>query len=58
MNILNFIMHNCIAKLAEVLQNVPLSNFKEGNSGNLWKFFVLECGAGVLFTAIWKRWKA
>ena len=51
-------MQNCIAKLAEVLQSVPLSIFKEGNSGNLWKFFVLECGAGVLFTAIWKRWKA
>lgn len=58
MNILDFIMHDCLQKLAECLGAVPLSIFKEGNTGDLWKFFVLECGAGILFTAIWKRWKA
>ena len=58
MNILDFIIHDCLQQLADCLNQVPLSLFKEGNTGTIWKFFVLECGAGILFTAIWKRWKA
>ena len=58
MNILDFIIHNCVGQLSQIYQRVPLSTFKEGNTGDLGKFFIMECGAAVLLHAIWKRWKA
>ena len=60
MMIYDFIM-SCLEELSDLLQSVTLRNFFAPVSSEspvtIWDFFAGCLGGGIVFDALWERWK-